>query len=315
MLVPVRDDSSGRSILLTIDVEDWHQLALRSTGDPGWARHRSCAFERQIETVLSVLGELGATATFFVLGATAERHPDAVATIAAHGHELGSHGYAHDRVFDQGENEFRRDLQRSVELIEGLSGRRPLGYRAPAFSINRGTPWAYEVLADMGFDYDSSQYDSPRVPRRLGGVPAAPYRLRLASGRALWELPVAVWRVRGRAVPVGGGSYWRLLPAAVLRAALREAAETASHPVLYFHPYEWDPRPLRPPRPPSRAPRDRLMALGWRMWFNPGRSQVLARVRRIAKDYRFTSYEEARGEIVERHGARSRALSADGVLV
>jgi hypothetical protein len=168
------------------------------------------------------------------------------------------------------------------------------------------------VLAELGFAYDSSQYDSPRIAGRLGGQPAAPYRLRLASGRELWELPVATWPVAGRRLPVGGGSYWRLLPGALLTRALRAAA---APPMLYFHPYECDPRLLRAALPPSAEARERLKALAWQLWFNPGRKRVPARIRRVARDFRLVSYEEAHVEIAERHGASTRTLSQGGVLV
>jgi hypothetical protein len=179
-------------------------------------------------------------------------------------------------------------------LIERLTGSRPLGYRAPAFSINRDTtPWSYEILADCGFRYDSSYYDSPRVPHRIRGVPHAPHRVNLASGRELWELPLAVWRLRGRTLPVGGGAYWRVLPAPLLAHALRRVAAAAPYPALYFHPYECDPRPLKVPLPESPAPRDRLFALLKNLQRNPGRRRVVSRIRKIADDFRFVTYEEA----------------------
>jgi polysaccharide deacetylase family protein (PEP-CTERM system associated) len=300
--------------LLSFDVEDWGQLMRRSLGDRSFTPS-GADFERQLAAVLDLLDELGAGATFFLLGATAERYPAAMAELAARGHEVASHGYAHDRVSSQSEREFREDVQRSVEIIGELTGRRPAGYRAPLFSVTRDTPWAYEVLADLGFRYDSSQYDSPRIPGRLEGVPAAPYRLRLASGRELWELPVAVCRVLGRTVPVGGGSYWRLLPGRVLVGALRRSRRSTTHPVLYFHPYECDPELLRAALPPSPGARERLVALAWHVWFNPGRKRVVSRIRRVAQEFRLVSYEEAHGEIAERYGSRTRALSEDGVLV
>ena len=109
-------------------------------------------------------------------------------------------------------------------LIGEIVGRVPVRYRAPAFSINRSVLWAYDVLAELGFRYDSSQYDSPRIPNRIRPVPRFPYLLELPSGHSLWELPIATRRVAGRPFPVGGGSYWRLLPRVALVRALRTLA-------------------------------------------------------------------------------------------
>ena len=204
------------SLLLSVDVEDWHQLLAGRLGLPD-PDPPGPAFPRQMHAILDLFDELGASGTFFMLGKTVERYPEIAREIVERGHEPASHGYSHDRVYDQTESEFRADVERSIEVIERLTGRRPLGYRAPAFSIDRTCLWAYEVLAELGFAYDSSQHDSPRLARRPGGIPAGPYRLRLPSGAELDELPIAV---AGR-LPVGGGSYWRLLPAFALRRGLR----------------------------------------------------------------------------------------------
>jgi polysaccharide deacetylase family protein (PEP-CTERM system associated) len=168
-------------LLLSIDFEDWHQLVHRRLGRSDWDK-RGPALERQTEVVLTLLDELGVKATFFVLGITAARYPELLQEIAARGHEIASHGHAHERVHAQTADSFRADVQRGLETIEARAGVRPIGFRAPAFSITRATPWAYDVLGELGFEYDSSQYDSPRVPNRIAPIPRAPYRLRAESG-------------------------------------------------------------------------------------------------------------------------------------
>jgi polysaccharide deacetylase family protein (PEP-CTERM system associated) len=301
-------------LLLSFDFEDWHQLVHRSMGHTDWDS-RGQALERQTAAIFELLEELGAKATFFLLGLTAERYPDLVRAIAAKGHDLACHGYEHRRVSTQSRDEFRGDVERCAELVAQLAGKRPVGYRAPAFSITRETPWAYDVLAELGFRYDSSQYDSPRIPQRIQGVPRTPYRLELDGGREIWEYPVTVWPVRGRAVPMGGGAYWRALPTSVLRKALREVTAENSYPVLYFHPYELDPQPLRASLPESPTPKQRALAAWKSVQRNPGRRLVADRIRAIAQEYALTSYEEAHAEVVERYGARPRSLSREGVVV
>jgi polysaccharide deacetylase family protein (PEP-CTERM system associated) len=305
---------SRPALLLSVDLEDWHQLVHRRLGLPDWDR-RSEAFERQTRVALDLLDELGVKATFFLLGITAERYPEIVEEVAARGHEPASHGYGHARVYDQSVDEFRADLERSTKLIERLAGRRPIAYRAPAFSINRTTPWAYAALADAGFRCDSSQYDSPRVPQRIEGVPAHPYRLMLDHDRELWELPVAVARLAGRPVPVGGGSYWRVLPLPVLLRGLAAVSARSAYPVLYLHPYELDPEPLRAALPPSPTGRQRFTATTRSLWRNAGRALVAKRLRELGRRYRLLSYEQAYDDIAERYGESARALSPAGVLL
>src|SRR5207302_4770236 len=157
-------------VLFSIDFEDWHQLVHRGLGRADW-QARGAALERQAEAIIALPDELRAKATFFVLGMTAERYPDLIRELAGRGHELACHGFAHERVHRQSPDEFRRDVERCAALLEQLTGKRPTGYRAPAFLITRDTPWAYDVLSELGFRYDSSQYDSPRIPNRIRPVP------------------------------------------------------------------------------------------------------------------------------------------------
>jgi polysaccharide deacetylase family protein (PEP-CTERM system associated) len=275
------------TLLLSIDFEDWHQLVHRRLGIASWDR-RHAALEQQTAHLLDLLDEVGARATFFLLGMSAANHLDLVAEIVRRGHEAASHGYAHTRVYDQTPDEFRADLERAAQTIADATGQRPLAYRAPAFSINRRTPWAYDVLTEAGLRYDSSQYDSPRVPDRLGDIPSEPYRL-----GELWELPVT-----------GGGSYWRVLPPRNLR----------DFAVLYFHPYEFGP-PLRAELPTGATTKQRVGAAKIVLWRNAGRGLVEKRLRQVARTHRLVSYHQAYDDIDRLYGTRTRALSAQGILV
>ena len=307
-------DPAAPALLLSFDFEDWHQLIHRTVGVSDWDV-RGEALERQTRAVLDLLDDLDVKATFFLLGITARRYPDLVAEIAARGHEPACHGFEHQRVHRQDRDEFQRDVESSAALIEQLTGRRPVAYRAPAFSINRETPWAYEVLADLGFRYDSSQYDSPKIPNRIGAIPQTPYRLTLPGGSELWELPISVADIGGRHMPIGGGSYWRLLPKSLLLRGLRRAGEKNAYPVLYFHPYECDPKPLRARLPPSPALRQRARAAERSVWRNFRRTLVVERLRAVAQQFQLVSYEQAYADIEQRYGSCTRTLSGEGVLV
>lgn len=274
-------------LLLSIDFEDWHQLVHRRLGFPNWDRAHPL-LEAQTLRLLDLLDELDASATFFLLGMSVANHHDLVTEIVRRGHEPASHGYAHARVYEQTRDELRADVERSAEEIGQAAGQRPVAYRAPAFSINRRTPWAYDVLAQAGFRYDSSQYDSPRVPDRLGAIPAEPYRL-----GDLWELPVT-----------GGGSYWRVLPPRNLR----------DFAVLYFHPYEFGPA-LRADLPSSAGTKQRLGAAKIVLWRNFRRGAIERGLRQVARTHRLVSYHHAYDDLDRLYGTRTRTLSPEGVLV
>lgn len=228
---------------LTVDLEDWyHGIELPPDRWPEFEDRlqSSCAL------LLEILAECDARATFFVLGDVAERHPGLVRDVAAAGHEIASHGCAHQFVYEQGEDEFRADVRRSISLLEGCGCDDVAGYRAPYFSITRKSIWALDVLAELGIRYDSSIF--PVRNYRYGIPDADPVPHRVNAG-SLMEFPISTWRVAGRNVPVAGGAYFRLLPYSVTRRGIA-AINRSGHPaVFYIHPWELDPDHPRIPLP------------------------------------------------------------------
>jgi peptidoglycan-N-acetylglucosamine deacetylase len=286
------DERDRQTLLLSVDFEDWHQLMRRRIGASNW-REAGPALARQTAALLSLLEELGVSATFFVLGMAARSHPALVEAVSSAGHEIGCHGNAHLPVHSQTMREFEADLRGACEEIERLTGRRPVGYRAPAFSITRRCPWAYDVLVAEGFAYDASQHDSPRIRERVVPVAAGPHRLETASGE-LWEFPVAVWRARGWPVPVGGPSYWLTLPTQLVLHGLRKAGDMAG---LYLHPYELDPEPLRPQLRSDAAALQRAHAALRAAQRNSARRRATGVLRAIAGHYRLIPYGDAHAQL------------------
>ena len=281
------------TFVLSIDFEDWHQLVHRRIGRPDWPAG-SPQFAQHVATLLDLLDELGVSATFFVAGVTADRHPAALEEVVARGHEVGCHGYEHRRAFRQTPAEFRRDIARCVDAVERICGVTPVGYRAPWFSITRDSLWAYEILRDLGFRYDSSLFDSPRIPRRIQPIPTRPSRV-AGDGAALWEFPVAVWR-RGRiVVPVGGGAYWRALPSVALWHGLESLSRETAFPVLYFHPYEFADEALRVVLPPHASGRERARETWRRLSKNTRRDLIGPRLAEAAKRFRLVPFRDVLG--------------------
>ena len=229
----------------TIDLEDWYQ-GLEIPPD-AWA-----GFEDRLvpasRRLLQMLDHAGARATFFVLGAAAERHPDLIREIAAAGHEIGTHGWSHTFVYRLDPASFRDELQRSMSLLASLSGRAVVGHRAPFFSITRESLWALDVMRECGIRYDSSVY--PVVNYRYGipDAPRWPYSI-LDGDRPLLEFPITTLRMLGRNVPVAGGAYFRLYPYALTRAAFHAVNRSGRPAVFYLHPWELDPEHPRIPLP------------------------------------------------------------------
>ena len=231
-----------KDAVLTFDLEDWFQLTSTRFGiSPG--RLTRGRLRSQVSHILDLLSENDAQATFFILGKTAQSCPEVVTEVCARGHEVASHGYGHELVRTLDPERFRKDLQASIDLLTDLCGQRPKGYRAPEFSIDRNSFWAFDVMLDCGIEYDSSIFPI-RGPRYgVPDAPLGPHKIRTPSGREIAELPLAVLELFGQRMPIAGGGYWRLLPAPVIDWALGRIAATRS-PMLYFHPAEFDTRPL-----------------------------------------------------------------------
>jgi polysaccharide deacetylase family protein (PEP-CTERM system associated) len=223
---------------LTIDVEDYFQVSALAPyiGRAEWTT-RECRVERNMDTILRLLDDRGAKATFFTLGWIAERYPQIVRSIVANGHELASHGYAHLRATDQTEEAFHADVHLAKILLEDISGQAVKGYRAPSFSIGQGNLWALACIERAGYRYSSSIYP---IRHDHYGMPDAPRFAHDVGG--LKEIPVTTVRAFGRNWPASGGGYFRLFPYAFSRWLLRSVNETDSQAaVFYFHPWEIDP--------------------------------------------------------------------------
>ncbi|MCB1960102.1 MAG: DUF3473 domain-containing protein [Rhodocyclaceae bacterium] len=224
---------------LTIDVEDYFQVSALAPHFPrkNW-ESVPCRVERNVDVILSMLHEYGAKGTFFTLGWIAERYPHLVRRIAMEGHEVASHGYAHQRASDQSPAAFLADIRLAKSVLEDICARPVRGYRAPSFSIGAGNPWAHDCIAEAGYAYSSSVYPVKHDHYGMPDAPRFPYRL----DNGLLEMPITTVRYLGRNLPAGGGGYFRLLPYAASRWLIRKVNADDHRPAMfYFHPWEVDP--------------------------------------------------------------------------
>ena len=196
---------------MSVDVEDYYHVSafegVVSRND--WDRMES-RVEGNTDRLLALFDEFGVRSTFFVLGWVAERYPALIRRIAAGGHEIASHGYAHRLVYADSKDAFRADLRRASAAIEDASGQRVTGYRAPSYSITRQSIWALDVLIEEGYAYDSSIFPIRHDRYGIPSSPRHPYRLTRAAGTIV-EAPASTVRRAGMNLPIAGGGYFRLL--------------------------------------------------------------------------------------------------------
>ena len=282
--------------VLSVDVEDYHdQLALdfQDRIIPPRAEAERCT-----DRLLELFAEYDVKGTFFILGEMAEHFGALIRRIADEGHQLGVHGYYHLHTFRQTPREFRTSLERAKKLIEDVSGKQADAHRAVAFSINTmsETTWAMDVLADVGFAYDSSVF--PIRGRRYGSpdAPRGPYRHALSDGRSIWEIPLSTMVRWGRRWPVGGGGYLRLFPRAVTDRALRRLNDDGLGMVVYLHPYEVEPNPrIEPLRGLSLKRRCHFAFFNFQQVRL--RRTVIPKLRPLLSRYRFGTIDQAVAEL------------------
>jgi polysaccharide deacetylase family protein (PEP-CTERM system associated) len=269
--------------VVSFDVEEHHRIeaAVGLTVSAELRAEYAARMESATRRLLAQLADAQVLATFYVVGEIARGHPELVRDIHAAGHEVGSHSWDHRRVHRFTPSAFREDLRTSKDALEQATGAAVVGFRAPTFSVVRETAWAIDVLADCGFEYDSSIFP---VRHDRYGIPDAPRGPFIAVGktRELLELPPLTYRVGGLNLPVAGGGYFRLFPLFVMKAGLRQAARRAADEspqvgMLYFHPWEFDPEQ-------PRLPLGRLAR--WRTYV--GIERTTHRLGRLLAGFRFT---------------------------
>ncbi len=231
---------------LTLDVEDYFQVsALSGVIDPAEWEQWPRRVERNTDIFLDLFARHGVTGTFFILGWIAERHPGLVQRIQAAGHEIASHGYSHQLVYNQTPEVFREETYRSKVLLEDITGEPVTGYRAASYSITPKSRWALDILGELGFTWDSSLFPIRHDTYGMPGIPNHPYRFTTEGGYELLEFPLSTVRLAGLRVPVAGGGYFRFFPYWFSRWGLGSVNRRNQPFIFYLHPWEVDPEQPR----------------------------------------------------------------------
>jgi polysaccharide deacetylase family protein (PEP-CTERM system associated) len=284
---------------MTVDVEDYFHVSVFDGVVPraSWPRleSRVCA---NTERLLAIFADRHVRATFFVLGWVGERFPALVATIAAAGHEIASHGYAHRLIYDQTHEAFRDDVRRAKDLLESAAGVPVLGFRAPSYSVTPRSLWAIDILIEEGYRYDASIFPIRHDRYGIPLSPRYPYALHRTAGSIL-EAPASTVRWRSFNLPVAGGGYFRILPYNWTRWGIARINHVDQKPaIFYLHPWEIDPD--QPRLPAGRLSR-------FRHYRNLHRTE--GRLRRLLSDFSFAPMVDVLAEPESRVAPAAAALA------
>lgn len=231
MTVDVEEHFQVAALAETISYQDWPDIPSR--------------VEQNTHKLLDLFDQHDIKVTHFILGWVAERYPSLVKEIDNRGHEVASHGYSHQLIYDQSREVFRQETIKSKSLLEDTIGKSVAGYRAASYSITRQSLWALDILAEAGFQYDSSIF--PIVHDRYGipNSPREPYLLRTESGNELLELPLSTDSLMGQTLPIAGGGYFRLYPLWLSKWFYNRRVKQNKPFIFYLHPWEIDPEQPR----------------------------------------------------------------------
>lgn len=268
---------------MTVDVEDYFQVAALARAFPtaSWE-----TVPRRVvpntQRLLELFQRRGIKATFFILGWVAEREPALVKEIAEAGHEIACHGYSHQLVYEQTPEVFRQETLRARDVLQETLGQAVVGYRAASYSITRRSFWALDILAEAGFEWDSSIFPIRHDRYGVPNSPTQPYRLVTEQGRELVEIPLTTASVMGQRLPAAGGGYFRLYPY-VLSRALFSRATSDGPGIFYLHPWEVDPE----------QPRATGISVLSRFRHYNNLDRCLSRLERLLGDFRFGTVSQA----------------------
>ena len=268
---------------LTVDVEDYFQVSAFADriSRKDWDK-LDCRVAANTDKLLSIFDDHEVQGTFFILGWVAERYPELVKRIHSAGHEIASHGYWHQLVYDLTPEEFAKDLQDSREAIANACGVEVIAYRAPSFSITKKSYWAIDVLVEQGFKIDSSIF--PISGHDRYGVPDAKKEIHTLETQhgSIREFPPTAWQFGRIPLPVGGG-YFRLFPLPLTSHAISKINAEGRPAMFYTHPWEFDPK----------QPRVSGLSKGTRFRHYVGLSKTVKRLEKMLDQSKFGTVTES----------------------
>jgi polysaccharide deacetylase family protein (PEP-CTERM system associated) len=273
--------AARRSInILTFDIEDWfHLLDNDSTRTVSQWTSFAPRIEANTDRILDLLAAKCQKATFFCLGWIADRHPDVIRRIDAMGHEIGSHTYSHQLVYQQTPLEFKQDLAKSVAVLEDLTGKKVRSFRAPGFSATEDCTSLFDALAELEIEIDCSVFPANRAHggfRSFAAIEPVTIEYR---GARIKEFPLNVYQFMGRRIVFSGGGYFRLLP----YWAIRSMMQRSNYVMTYFHPRDFDPyQPV-------------IKDLSWGRRFKSyvGLSSAFDKLKKLISDFQFVDLRTA----------------------
>jgi len=266
---------------MSVDVEEWFHIPTGTDNIITFDKWDSAPQRVQyvLPKILDLFEKNNVTATFFFLGWIAEKHPAIVKDTISRGHEIATHGYAHKLIYNQTRSEFNEDITKAKSILENITGKEIIGYRAPGFSVTPETEWVFNILAEHGFKYDSSIFPGKRFLGYYDKFSKDPVIINI-SGNQIVEFPQTLIDFGFIRLSCFGGGYLRLFPACVIKECAKVILKTNRPLIIYIHPRDIDP---------DQPEIDFSVLKKFRHYVNI--SKTVRKLDQITKLYKFKSFE------------------------
>ncbi len=218
----------------SVDLEDWYQ-GIELPFD-SWNQHTK-RIRHGLDPLLQLLDKHNTKGTFFTLGWIGEKYPELIKQITDAGHEMASHGYSHEKVYDLTPEQFREEISKTKKILEDISGTEVTSFRAPFFSVTNKSLWALDILKEEGYTIDCSI--SPVKTWRYG-ISTTPDEIFTIKENGLTEFPVSTFKLLTKNLGIGG-AYFRLFPYLLTSNGLKQRTKEGKVNMFYIHPWEYDP--------------------------------------------------------------------------
>ena len=270
--------------ILTFDIEDWfHILDNPSTKLPKTWDKFETRVKYGLDIILEIVQQNDVKATFFVLGWIAKKYPEIVRLISDMDFEIASHTYSHQLVYEQNKTLFYSDVEKSIKILEDISGNKIKSFRAPGFSIGKDNLWAFDVLIDLGIKYDSSVFTASRSHGGFGEeIYETPFLIN-SNNIYLKEFPINNCSFFNQKIVFSGGGYFRFLPFSITNYLMG----SSNYNMTYFHPRDFD----------SNQPMIPGLSLARRFKCYVGIKSCKNKLDKILKNHKFTDISTANDKI------------------
>ncbi len=256
--------------ILSFDIEEWFMSYDSSQIPVEHWKNLSPRIEQNIHDILQFLSQNQLKATFYIMGWVAENHPAIVKDIAKGQHEIGYHSYYHELPLNQGPESFENDLTKGLDLLENISGRKIIQYRAPRFSLSCASSWAIPILKQHGIQLSSSVMSGYQCNNKI--IPDQPFIFQ-HDGISLPEMPLNRQETWGYKWVYTGSGYFRIMPYWLIQ----KLYANSNYNMAYFHPRDFD----------TQVPKTKLLPFYRNIMSNLGNTSTIPKLQKLIQHRNF----------------------------